>query len=267
MIARSLLLFLALGFAPSLQAKSCSSALASPSERTWKYIQSRLRQVPLKLFREWQLVYRGYHSQNGQDRFIEQHFFLTKQDGVFVEVGAYDGLTFSNTAALEARGWTGLLIEPQFYALDRMHLTRDLDQIKIIHASVDSVEGEGVFVRANSPMLSALEDRISPSHAVRMGLSESSPRYLVPRRRLESILAEHQMSTIDYLSIDTEGNELSVLQSLDLHQVQVSVISVENNDWRNSAIEEYLKKFGYRWIARIGADEIYYRPDLVEYRP
>jgi hypothetical protein len=46
--------------------------------------------------------------------------FGQKTGGVFIELGANDGLTQSNTAFFEfSRGWTGLLVEPVSYT----HLT------------------------------------------------------------------------------------------------------------------------------------------------
>src|SRR4051812_26857466 len=54
-----------------------------------------------------------YYSQCGQDRFIDQQVFKERTQGTFMEIGAYDGVTFSNTVAFERfRNWTGICIEP-----------------------------------------------------------------------------------------------------------------------------------------------------------
>ena len=51
-------------------------------------------------------------SQLGQDKIVDE-YFRGKRHGVFVDIGAYDGLTFSNTLMLEReRDWTGICIEP-----------------------------------------------------------------------------------------------------------------------------------------------------------
>ena len=55
----------------------------------------------------------GYHSQHGQDRFVADLLFHSKRGGVFVDVGAYEGITFSNTLHFEREfGWTGIAVEP-----------------------------------------------------------------------------------------------------------------------------------------------------------
>ncbi len=56
---------------------------------------------------------RDYFSQYGQDKFVDQVIFGEERNGVFLDVGAYDGVTASNTFFLEqSRNWTGLCIEP-----------------------------------------------------------------------------------------------------------------------------------------------------------
>ena len=53
------------------------------------------------------------HSQNGQDVVLANDVFARKRKGVFVDVGAHDGVTFSNTLMLERDfDWSGVCIEP-----------------------------------------------------------------------------------------------------------------------------------------------------------
>ena len=75
-------------------------------------------------------------------------------------------------------------------------------------------------------------------------------------RRLDGILLERNIGTIDYLSVDTEGSELSILKSVDLTRFKIRAISVENN--RNAPqIPEYMQGIGYKRIVRLGVDDIY----------
>lgn len=54
-----------------------------------------------------------YYSQYGQDQFVHEKFFKDKKDGVFIEIGAYDGKNLSNTFFFEKElGWEGICIEP-----------------------------------------------------------------------------------------------------------------------------------------------------------
>ena len=51
-------------------------------------------------------------SQWGEEKWLLEHFFAEKRNGVYVELGAVDGVRFSNTLALHTcRDWTGVLVE------------------------------------------------------------------------------------------------------------------------------------------------------------
>ena len=54
----------------------------------------------------------NYYSQFGQDEWLYNQFYKNKIDGVFLEIGADDGIDKSNTKFFEDLGWTGLCIEP-----------------------------------------------------------------------------------------------------------------------------------------------------------
>ena len=72
----------------------------------------------MRLMNEFGFVYdeedrRVYFSQYGQDKFVAEHLFPGMRNGVFVDVGAYDGVTLSNSCFFEREmGWTGLCVEP-----------------------------------------------------------------------------------------------------------------------------------------------------------
>ena len=54
-----------------------------------------------------------YHSQSNQDRYLNENYFNGKRCGFFVDVGAHDGVSISNTLFFERElGWKGICIEP-----------------------------------------------------------------------------------------------------------------------------------------------------------
>ena len=53
-----------------------------------------------------------YYSQFEQDKFIYENYFINKTKGYFVDIGAHDGITFSNSKFFEELGWDGVCIEP-----------------------------------------------------------------------------------------------------------------------------------------------------------
>jgi hypothetical protein len=65
-------------------------------------------------------------SQHGQDAFVYETFFKSKDgQGYFVDVGAYDGVTFSNSLFFERHlGWSGICIEPLPAAFEKLRGSR-----------------------------------------------------------------------------------------------------------------------------------------------
>lgn len=86
--------------------------------------------------------------------------------------------------------------------------------------------------------------------------SDSIEKILLPAQRLDSILANHTIDHIDYLSLDTEGNELEILQSIDFSKIHIHVISVENN-YHDPAIKLLLESKGFHYVTRLVIDDIY----------
>ncbi len=57
-----------------------------------------------------------YFSQSGEDEFLNNNYFLNKKDGIYIELGALDGVLYSNTKFFEDNlNWKGILIEPHPY--------------------------------------------------------------------------------------------------------------------------------------------------------
>jgi len=59
-----------------------------------------------------------FYSQNGED-FLLWGLFKCKKDGFYIEIGAFDGIHFSNSYFFEKRGWKGVCVEahPKYYSL------------------------------------------------------------------------------------------------------------------------------------------------------
>ena len=73
----------------------------------------------------------------------------------------------------------------------------------------------------------------------------------VETKRLETILNEHKISNINYLSIDVEGGEYEVIKSINFDKVFIDVIGFENNYSDTSIpIIKYLEEKNYKVIKK-----------------
>ena len=67
---------------------------------------------------------------------IYEDFFGTIDNGVFVEVGAYDGESFSNTSGLADRGWSGLYIEPIKLSYENCLKRHKNNNVKVLNNAI-----------------------------------------------------------------------------------------------------------------------------------
>ncbi|MES2861870.1 MAG: FkbM family methyltransferase [Pseudomonadota bacterium] len=144
--------------------------------------------------------------------------YLPAGFGVFVEVGANDGVSQSNTWFFERyKGWTGLLIEP-VPALAAM--ASRFRRAPVANVALGAADGGRLELSVSDLTTTADTGRIG-ADAVLMS---------VPIRALSSLLDEHGLSHIDFFSLDVEGLEVEVLRGLDLTRHRPGCMLVETAD-------------------------------------
>lgn len=223
----------------------------------------RTRQIP-RLSTDAQ---RGYAS-HGQDLFIAETLLPHVAEGVFVEVGANDGVTLSNTCYFERDlNWTGIAVEPLPGTYQRLVENR---RCHTVQGCVSDAEGEAQFleITGDCEMLSGLVGKYDAQHRrrIRRNLKRhqgTSRQITVPCYTLESLLDQHDVHHVHYLSVDTEGGEIDILHSIDFGRIEIDVVSVENN-YFDAALSTYMQAHGYSLAAIAGVDEIYCRRAAVE---
>ncbi len=160
------------------------------------------------------------------------------RDGVFIELGAHDGLTQSNTAFLEfSRGWTGLLIEPSRVRYNECVRNRP-----------GSIVFHGACVSNTYPTKTVEGDfdgRLMSSVGGERLQHKEASLSVVPAFTLESLLESKNITKIDLLSLDTEGYELEVLRGLNLtiYRPRYLLIEVYTKDYES--ILSFLQSYGY----------------------
>lgn len=204
----------------------------------------------------------GFYSQYGQDFFLVNEIFNHTTNGFFVDIGAHDGVTLSNTYYLEKNlSWKGICIEANPDAYERLRRNRNC---LCIQAAISAQRGGNMrFLRIEgySQMLSGLIDKYDPRHVERIRkeldlYGGKAEEIMVPNNNLNELLAKSSVRRVDYLSVDVEGSELEILQSLDFGQVNYRVIGAENN-YGDDKIEKHMNRHGFKLVAVVGSDEFY----------
>ena len=184
-------------------------------------------------------------SQFGQDTFVLSQL-LFKKGGYFVDFGATDGVLGSNSYILERRyGWTGILAEPARCWHAALQRNRGAH---IEFACVSATTGRSIPFYEKG-VLSSARSHISFGKKLKR-LTKPGRFYDVPTISLLDLLRKHGApQVIDYLSLDTEGTELEILDAFDFSAFRFRVISCEHNYSPNrERIFALLSSRGYRRV-------------------
>ncbi len=190
-------------------------------------------------------------AQYGEDVRVAE-FFGRGYKGVFVEVGANDPIALSQTYLLEQLGWRGVLVEPLPQLARALRENRPASIV--VEAAVSAPDQVGMAYMElpdNDPALARL---VFENNA-----QKSLPS--VPVRALDSILDEAGLTSVDFLSIDIEGNELPALQGLSLGRFRPALIIIEDHV-HDLSRHRFLRGKGYRLVDRTGCNGWYLRRDL-----
>lgn len=205
-----------------------------------------------------------FYGQMGQDKFLETAVFHGMRDGIFVDVGAHDGESLSNTYFFEKeRGWKGICVEPIPSVFEKLKKLRD--NATCYQVAVDSDEAEKTFLvgKGYPEMFSVLTNHLDPRHYTRIqnetrdngGHLESIQ---VKTKRLDSLLKEQGISHVNYLSIDVEGGEFGVLESIDFSTTTFDIIEVEcNYDDLGPKYDAFFKYKGFIRLLNLDWDILY----------
>lgn len=197
---------------------------------------------------------RRYYSQKAQDRWILSAVFPGRTAGYFVEVGVGNGLTESNTYALERDyGWNGVLIEANpRYAASIRRLRRAVCVNSCVDVHVGSVEFlcngyTGGIVAEDTDNCSRVRGRLLRTNKTSISRMSTTTLGAV----LDEVRAPHE---IEYLSLDVEGAELRVLQGMPFDRYSVMAMTVERP---TRAIHDLLGTNGFVLAKRHLCDGFY----------
>ncbi|HCK99346.1 MAG TPA: hypothetical protein DHW42_04490 [Candidatus Marinimicrobia bacterium] len=197
-----------------------------------------------------------YQSQFGQDRVVNEVVFKGKANGFFVDIGANDGETGSNTAYFErSLDWTGICVEPQPDIFAELQRNRNCEMVQ---CCITDKPGTMKFLKvAGANMLSGLVDLLDEKHKARIEKEEDkaigSETIDVECRTFSDVLGDR--TQIDYLNIDTEGAEMSILKCIDFKRYNIGCITVENN-YDDPERFKLLERNGFKLLL-VAGDEVY----------
>jgi FkbM family methyltransferase len=193
-------------------------------------------------------------SQEGED-IVLSRIFEGQANGFYIDVGAHHPFRFSNTYYFYLRGWRGINIEAKPGSMLLFERFRPLDTN--LELAVSNARQKMSYYFFNEPALNGFSKEIS------MARDGEKDYKIVDQKEMESvtlseILDKHlpTAQSIEFMSIDVEGMELSVLASNDWQKYRPKILLVEdleNTCWEDagkSKIAAFLKPHNYRLFCK-----------------
>jgi hypothetical protein len=190
------------------------------------------------------------HSQNNEEEVILK--FFGGAVGSFLDIGAYDGVSLSNTRALAERGWSGALVEGSSFSFQKLFkLYGGNEKFTLINAMIDPLgSSAGKIVKMwEAPNCSVTtmtpqnfekwqEDVVMHSE----GGVKFSEIFVAPTPFSSLLdLFRERKAKFDFVSIDIEGGSADMAMLYDPDEFGTSVICIEHDDRDKEIVERYLK--------------------------
>ncbi len=195
------------------------------------------------------------YSQNQED-IVLWRVFKNLKNGCYIDIGACDPEKDSDTKMLYDNGWSGINIEPEKVYFEKLAKHRPKDTN--LNLAVDEFRGDKLFYVSKTRGWSTLDK--SRAEHVDFNPSQIFKVKCVP---LNDLIEEYCKKKINFLKIDVEGNELSILKSFDFKKYHPEIIMVEeqphylSDTYKKDKLFELISKNGYHKCQFNGVNSIY----------
>lgn len=168
-------------------------------------------------------------SQNSEEAFVFAYFNERgRTRGRFLDIGAMDGVTISNTYALAVAGWAGACVEPDPHALEALRRTHEGNpDIEIVAAAISETDGVAKFHSSRGGGVSTLSD----AHRRKWSATQAAfETIVVPTMTAATLLRVIRPGPYAFLSLDVEGRNADTLEMFPLREIGVELACVEYDD-------------------------------------
>ena len=191
--------------------------------------------------------------------------YLNFENGFFIEAGANDGLSQSNTALYEFEyGWKGLLVEPnpkKCFECKKRRRNSIVENYALVSDNYtdDYIEGNFDETGYSESLTSLVYDKGDwcDSHLQVHKEQIKNNLIKVPAITLNKLLEKHNVDRVDFISLDVEGYEISVLNGFDLEKYNPKYFLIETTSLENrkKSIIEYMEEGDYTVIDQLSIND------------
>ena len=161
---------------------------------------------------------------------IYLEIFGEKTNGIFLEIGAFDGETMSNTVFLADMGWEGYYFEPVVENAIRCQIRHISNNVKTIPCAISDKEHDLIF-SLGGMLTSARKDHVELFNQLGWRKHFEGEKFrAMPAISVQSALRFLPIDHCDLAVIDVEGFEPLILDSWDFTILKPSLFILESRD-------------------------------------
>jgi len=203
-----------------------------------------------------------FYGQVEEDKLLYNNYFKDKKNGTYIELGAIDGVDFTNTKFFEdTLNWTGILIEPNpnMFKYLKQHRPNNFLFNDLVSCDTEELKFK-YFIEGGDVAVSGVESSLTEYHEQWFCHKKELQRtILIKPKTLTEIVKSTNITHIDFLSLDVEGHELEVLKSWDfsipIDLILIEILGVDHA--KEEKCRELLHNNNYIFKERFHHNEIY----------
>ncbi len=199
------------------------------------------------------------YSQNNEEKVIAQYFAADfTNPGTFLDIGANDGETLSNTRSLALQGWKGLCVEPGA-AFAKLEVLYPKGGVCIANVAIGNANGKAILHDSGTHLNNgdvSLLSTLEPKEKERWGSTTTWEEKEVIVMDYKSLIEASPYKTFDFISIDAEGNDWKILQQIDLSETKCVCIEHNGSEALKEAYIRYCADFGLNTVLLTNLENI-----------
>jgi FkbM family methyltransferase len=182
------------------------------------------------------------YAQQGEDLIVQNVLDMVHVKGpiTYLDIGAYDPIVGSNSYAFYLAGGHGVLVEPNPAKIARLRQVRPRDQVLNVGVGLSALPTTGdyyVIGGASDGQLNTFSKEDAEEVQTKSHGAQFIEKVLkMPLVNINTLMQEQLGGAPNFLSIDTEGLDLGILQTMDFDRYRPDVICVETLEVGGDAV-------------------------------
>lgn len=167
------------------------------------------------------------YSQWGEDSYIEK-FFRENYKGIYLDIGCFHPFMYSNTCLLYKKGWQGINIDINPTSIDLFNIARPND-VNICTTINEKKKYFNIFYDDPFSPVNTLDEDFYNN--LKSNFFKNRKKLTVESKSIEEILEISKINKdIDFINIDVEGMDYSILKKINLNQLKPKLVSIETHN-------------------------------------